>query len=221
MLSTAPAISYDRRRAAGLRGPRRARRSRARSGSGGSRTPATRPTVLTTTVHVANDGDHAGEEADDRDPEREVADALAERRDAGRCGRGGRGPGRRSPRRSSRARRTPARSWPGGRRARTRRARAAGSRRSRSRGAASRLGEEAHEHARAARWRSSARPPRGSRRAPGTGTRRTRAGAAIDSITGLPNPSHVDGNTTRSHAAYASAARRRAADRHRNVDCAR
>ena len=28
---------------------------------------------------------------------------------------------------------------------------------------------------------------------------------AIDSITGLPNPSHVDGNTTRSAAAYASA----------------
>ena len=93
---------------------------------------------------------------------------------------------------------------------------AAGSRRSRSRGAL-RARRGSARARRAARSRSSARRPRGSRRAPGYGNAAHARRAAIDSITGLPNPSHVDGNTTRSHAAYASATRRRAADGHRHV----
>ena len=124
--------------------------------------------------------------------------------------------GRRSPRRSSRARRTPARSAPG-RSASENEMRGAAQVHVEVRLAARLgLGEEAHEHVGLLGREARARPRRGSRRAPDTGTPRTARRAAIDSITGLPNPSHVDGNTTRSHAAYASATRVGAAERDRH-----
>ena len=170
-----------------------------------------------TTVHVANDGDHARDEAHDRD----------DRARGSRCA---------CPSAASRAMRA--------RRARTGssftttihpcvgerlldRAGQVGEReRDRAPGAGSRRSTSRDARSGSARKRTSTSgcsvekqrtPAARISASTGYGNAAHARRAAIDSITGLPKPSHVDGNTTRSHAAYASATRRRAAERDRHL----